>query len=63
MTRWIKPVLYAIVGACAGFAYYYYVGCLSGSCPLSSNPYISTAYGALVGTILSMNGKSKNKES
>ena len=35
-----------------GFAYYYFVGCASGTCPITSNPYVSTAYGALVGLLL-----------
>ena len=40
-------------GAIAGYAYYFYVGCASGSCPISSNPYLNTGYGALIGFLLS----------
>ena len=39
------------VGAILGFAYYYYIGCASGTCAITSNPYISTAYGAMIGLI------------
>ena len=49
MTLWKKRTLFVLGGCAAGFAYYYYVGCVSGACPLSSNPYISTLYGGLLG--------------
>ncbi|RKY59788.1 MAG: hypothetical protein DRP96_06585 [Candidatus Neomarinimicrobiota bacterium] len=41
-----------IVGGLIGFAFYYFIGCRSGSCPLASNPYLSTFWGALLGLIL-----------
>ena len=41
-----------IVGGIAGFAYYHFVGCASGTCPITSSPYISTIYGALMGYLL-----------
>lgn len=39
-------------GTAAGYAYYYFVGCPSGSCPITSNPYASMLYGAVAGYIL-----------
>ena len=54
-----KVGLFAAVGAIAGYAYYYFIGCYNGSCIISSNPYISTSYGLLAGLVLSWNGKSK----
>ncbi len=40
-----------IVGAAAGWCYWFFVGCSSGSCLISSNPLNSTVYGALVGAL------------
>lgn len=41
-----------IVGAIAGYAYYYYVGCASGACAITSKPINSTLYGSLMGGLL-----------
>ena len=38
-----------ILGAAGGYAYYYFIGCSTGTCPITSNPIISTGYGALLG--------------
>jgi len=42
-------LLYVAGGGLAGFAYHKLVGCRSGACPITANPYISTLYGALIG--------------
>lgn len=49
---WQRRVIFGLVGAAGGFAYYYFIGCASGRCPISSNPYISTAYGTLMGILM-----------
>ncbi len=41
------------IGGALGYGYYRLVGCSSGACPLTSNPYISTAYGGLLGYLMS----------
>ncbi|MDI6403002.1 DUF6132 family protein [Balneolaceae bacterium ANBcel3] len=38
-----------ILGSVAGFAYWHFVGCTTGSCPITSIWYHATAYGALMG--------------
>lgn len=40
------------VGALAGYAYYYFVGCQSGTCLITSHPVNSTLYGALLSGLL-----------
>ena len=51
-----------IVGGIAGFSYYHFVGCTSGTCPITSSPYISTLYGALMGYLLFDMFKKKKHE-
>jgi hypothetical protein len=41
-----------LVGAVAGYIYWMQVGCLSGTCMITSKPLNSTLYGALMGTLL-----------
>ena len=54
---WVKRALAVVLGSAGGFAYYYFIGCTSGACPITSNPYISTAYGAFIGVVLTMGSK------
>jgi hypothetical protein len=49
----LKLVLSVIAGAVLGFGYYRLVGCRSGTCPITSSPYISTIYGAVMGYLFS----------
>ncbi len=51
MIGWTRRALPVLIGATGGFAYYYFIGCLSGTCPITSNPWTSTGYGALLGLI------------
>ena len=41
-----------ITGAVAGFLYWKFIGCESGTCPITSNKYISITYGAILGSLL-----------
>jgi hypothetical protein len=40
------------LGAGLGWAYWHFVGCADGSCPIRSIWYMSTGYGALMGWLL-----------
>ncbi len=51
-----------IVGAMGGYLYYHFVGCVSGTCAITSNPVNSTLYGVMMGGLLfSMFQKEKSK--
>lgn len=38
-----------LVGLIGGYAYYHYVGCVSGTCTITSKPLNSTLYGGVMG--------------
>ena len=40
------------IGALAGYGYYHFVGCASGTCAITSKPLNSTLYGAVMGGLL-----------
>lgn len=42
----------AIIGGLAGFLYWKFVGCSSGTCPITSSPYASTIYGLVFGLLI-----------
>jgi hypothetical protein len=49
-----KPVRYTmgvLAGAGIGFLYYYFIGCNSGSCPITGNPFNSMAVGGFMGFV------------
>ena len=50
-----------IVGSIAGYLYYYFVGCASGTCRITSSPINSTLYGALMVFLLFSMFKPKEK--
>lgn len=56
----LKRILSVVVGGLLGYSYYFFIGCRTGSCPITSNPWISTIYGAFAGLIISIPSKKKN---
>jgi hypothetical protein len=48
----IAIMIGVVVGGALGFTNYRFIGCKTGTCPLSANPWISTLYGMLVGGIV-----------
>lgn len=44
-----KPALGIIIGGILGFVYYSFIGCSSGSCAITSNPYTSILFGSMLG--------------
>jgi hypothetical protein len=48
----MRYFLGALIGGVVGFGYYKLVGCSSGTCPLTSNPWTSTLYGMVMGSLV-----------
>ena len=48
----LKTVLGAAIGAAVGFAMYKFVGCRTGTCPLSANPWIAMIIWGVMGAII-----------
>ena len=42
-----------VIGGLGGFLYYYFIGCSSGTCAITSKPVNSTIYGMVLGGFLS----------
>ncbi len=52
VTLWAGRAVSVLLGGAGGFLYYRFVGCKTGACPITSNPWISTLYGALLGWLV-----------
>lgn len=60
--KWM--VIGGIVGLMAGYAYWYFIGCSSGTCPITSNPINSSIYGTILGMMVAnMFEETKNHKS
>lgn len=51
----------AVIGAISGFLYWKHVGCISGTCSITSSPVNSTLYFALMGTLVFGSFKKEKK--
>jgi len=47
MKRWIGLAIGITIGTLGGFLYWYYVGCHSGACAITSSPVNSTLCGVM----------------
>ena len=54
-----KKLLPPVLGAAAGFAYWYFIGCSTGTCPLTSHWYASVVYGTIVGATFLLPGSKR----
>jgi len=62
LSKYKLTLIGIIVGANGGYLYYYFVGCTSGTCVITSKPVNSTLYGALMGGLLLNIFKKENKK-
>ena len=51
MNLLLNPVLGAVIGAGIGFLIYRFVGCKTGTCPITANPWMSMIFGGLMGLL------------
>ena len=66
MKYW-KWIIGVIAGTIIGFSYWYFIGCNTGSCAITSSPINSSIYGGLMGVLLvnaffTKDDKSKNAQ-
>jgi hypothetical protein len=59
--RFWRPFLGIVIGGLAGFLYFYFVGCKSGSCAITSSPYMSVLWGGFMGFFLISSPCSRGK--
>jgi hypothetical protein len=52
MSATIRIAIGAVVGAAIGFAMYRFVGCRTGACPLSANPWIAMTIWGVMGAMI-----------
>lgn len=43
---------FTLIGVAGGYAYYALIGCNSGGCAITSNPYMSMVWGGVMGFLL-----------
>ena len=48
----IPSAIGIIIGGISGFLYYIKIGCVSGTCPITSNPWLTVLWGAAVGYLI-----------
>jgi phage shock protein E len=67
MKKWLLnnklTIIGAILGALGGFLYYYFIGCASGTCAITSSPINSTLYFAVLGGLIMNIIKPETKKS
>ena len=67
MEQFIKKykwkILGVLLGGLAGFLYWYFIGCVSGTCPIQSHWHTSTLYGGLIGYFIPNSPKKKKENS
>jgi hypothetical protein len=50
--KFLKPFLGIVAGGLAGFLYFQFVGCNTGSCPITSHSYNTIIFGGLMGYLV-----------
>ena len=48
----IRVLIGGAIGIALGFIYYKTIGCATGTCPITSNPWSSMLYGGVLGVLV-----------
>lgn len=49
LQKYWAPIVGVGLGALGGFLYWYFVGCVDGTCAIKSSPWLMSLWGALFG--------------
>ena len=62
MKYW-KYLAFGVAGAVIGFAYWRFVGCTTGNCPMTANWHTSVMFGSVIGLLAVPSRKKEDKQS
>ena len=48
----LRVIALPLVGGAGGWLYYRYVGCATGTCAITSSPWLSVGFGCVFGSLL-----------
>ncbi|MFO7874396.1 MAG: hypothetical protein R6U62_07930 [Bacteroidales bacterium] len=48
---WVVGI-FTLIGVMGGYAYYFFIGCNTGGCAITSSPYLSILWGGLLGYLV-----------
>ena len=64
--KWIKDslgsIIGSVIGGIAGFIYYKMIGCASGACAITSNPWLTILWGTILGYLIGSTFKKNIKK-
>ena len=52
LTGILRAIALPLMGSAGGWLYYRYVGCATGTCAVTSSPWLSTGFGCVLGSLL-----------
>jgi hypothetical protein len=57
----LKKIAPIPLGCLLGYAYWHFIGCASGACPITAHWQTSVLYGGLIGATFLLPGKTKER--
>lgn len=53
LKKCIQPTVFTALGSAMGLAYYQFIGCPTGTCPITSSVWSTMVYTGLIGLLVS----------